>query len=290
MHRTIATLLTLSLLVPAVACNRSKAPMTPTPPDWLEGAVDEQALQAAPSAVRVGDLFKGVAFKEGDRQEWRVTLDGGGCIHLSAAGDQTVEELALYLWGPDGKRLETVRGKTARTMLRHCAPPQARGEYKFEAKVTEGHGHFAVGLYADAEAAPAAAKHEPADAHKTPKETAPKANAPDLDSRVGALAKSSAAGADLVGEPFKGDADSTDWYVALDKGKCYWFVGAGDEGVEKLALYLWDPSDKRVKASKAETNEVTVGHCPDESGMYHFRAQVNGGAGSYQVGLYAKKR
>lgn len=285
MHRTIATALTLSLLLPVAACNRHKAPMTPTPPDWLESAVDDQAKQAAPGAVRVGDLYKGVAFKGGDRQQWHVTLDGGGCIHLSAAGDQTVEEIALYLWGPNGDRLETVRGDTARTVLNHCSPTGAKGEYKFEAKVTDGHGHYAVGLYADA--GEASAKKAPAEPKPKAPANAEKAN---LDERVSTLAKTSAAGAEMVGDPFKGNANSTDWYVALEKGKCYWFVGAGDESIDKLELYLWDPSDKRVKASKAETNSVSVGHCPEVGGMYHFRAQVNGGEGEYQVGLYAKKK
>lgn len=283
MNRTIASALALSLLVPLAACKRNKAPMTPAPPDWLEGAVEEQARMAAPGTVRVGELYKGVAYREGDRQQWHITLDGSGCIHLSAAGDKTVEELALYLWGPDGDRLETVRGDTPRTMLRYCPTQPAKGAYKFEAKVTEGHGHFAVGLYA--QGSPNAAKEGPGD-----KPDQPAAQAVNLDGKMNDLAKTSANGATIVGEPFKGDADSTDWYVALEKGTCYWFVGAAENTVEKLNLFLWDPEDKRIKASKATTNEVTVGHCPDFSGMYHFRAQVNGGAGEYQVGVYAKKK
>jgi hypothetical protein len=287
MYKTIASALTLSLLIPLTACNRSKPPMTPAPPDWLEGAVDEQAKRAAPGAVRVGDLYKGVAFDDGDKQQWRVTISGGGCIHLSAAGDQTVEEIALYLWGPDGDRLETERGDTPRTMLRHCPAEGANGEYKFEAKITEGHGHYAVGLYAEGNSA--AAKAGSADEPKD-RPADPKGEAVDLDARVATLAKTSAAGAQLVGEPFKGTADSTDWYVALENDKCYWFVGAADDEIDKLSLYLWNPDDKRLKASKAETNEVTVGHCPDDSGMFHFRAQTNGGVGEYQVGVYAKKK
>jgi hypothetical protein len=262
--------------------------MTPAPPEWLEAAIDEQAKMAAPDSIRVGDIYKSVAFKEGDRQQWHVTLDGGGCIHLSAAGDQTVEEISLFLWDPSGKRLETVRGKTPRTVLHHCPPPGARGAYKFEAKITEGHGHYAVGLYAQGD--PGAAAKGGSAEKPAAKPSAKPAEKADLDGRMTKLAKTSAAGSAIVGEPFKGSANSTDWYVALEKGNCYWFVGAGDDSIDKLNLYLWDPDDKRVKASKAETNEVTVGHCPDGSGMFHFRAQVNGGEGKYQVGLYAKKK
>ncbi len=301
MFRTTASALALSFLIPFAACKRDRPPLTPDPPDWLEGAVDEQAQRAAPGSVRVGDLYTGLAFDEGDRQQWHVRLSGRGCIHLSAAGDQSVEEIALYLWGPTGKRLETERGSTPRTMLRYCPVYGANGDYKFEAKVTEGHGHFAVGLYAEgdpaaagdpaAEGDPAAAGDAAAKSGSIDKPSAkPDAGAASLDSRVAKLAGTSASGAEMLGEPFNGTADSTDWYVALEKGKCYWFVGAGDDDIDKLSLYLWDPEDKRVKASKAETNEVTVGHCPKSAGMFHFRAQTAGGGGAYQVGIYAKKK
>jgi hypothetical protein len=290
MQKTNITALALSLVVASAACHRDQAPMTPTPPDWLDGAIEEQASQLAPGSVRVGDLFKGTAYDDGDRQQWTITLSGAGCIYLSGVGDQSVEKLSLYLWGPDGERLETTRGDTARTLLTYCPQGPAQGTYKFEAKVADGHGHFAVGLYAQGDPNQPAAPAEPvAKKAKTGKGDKPAKPAANLDGEVVALAKSSAPGADKVGDSFSGDAGSTDWYVALEQGKCYWFVGAGDDSVEKLSLFLWDPSDKRVKASNSETNRVTVGHCPPTGGMYHMRAQVQGGGGEYKVGVFAKK-
>jgi hypothetical protein len=286
MHKTNIAL-ALALVATAVGCNRDRAPMTPVPPDWLDGAVEEQAKQLAPGSVRVGDLYKGTAYDDGDRQQWQVTLSGSGCIHLSGVGDQSVERLSLYLWGPDGERLETVRGDTARTLLSYCPTTPAQGAYKFEAKVADGHGHFAVGLYAQGDPSSPADPGEEPDA-PNPDQPAAKPEV-NLDSEVMALAKSSAPNAQKIGDSFSGDAGSTDWYVALEQGKCYWFVGAGESSVEKLSLYLWDPSDKRVKASNSETNRVTVGHCPPTGGMYHMRAQVQSGEGNYKVGVFAKK-
>jgi hypothetical protein len=93
-----------------------------------------------------------------------------------------------------------------------------------------------------------------------------------------------------VGDFFTGSADKTDWYSALDAGKCYWFIGAGDEGIDQMHLYLWDPEDQRVTANKSTTNRATVGHCPQRSGMYHFQANIVAGTGTYKVGIYAKSK
>jgi hypothetical protein len=120
--------------------------------------------------------------------------------------------------------------------------------------------------------------------------TGPTAPAQDLGAQCDAEAKASAPGAERVGDHFSGNADETDWYTALEVGKCYWFIGVGGEGVNELWLYLWDPADKRITANKAESNKVTVGHCPEKAGMFHFQAKIGSGSGEYKVGVYAKKK
>src|SRR5688572_847357 len=71
MHKTIATMLSLSLLVPVAACRRERAPMTPTPPEWLDTAVTDQVRASAPEAQAIGGIFKGTAFREGDHSQWQ---------------------------------------------------------------------------------------------------------------------------------------------------------------------------------------------------------------------------
>jgi hypothetical protein len=281
MHKSFATLVALSLLVPAGACRRQQAPLTPAPPEWLDTAVTDQAKQHAPDAEAVGEIYKGTAFREGDRTDWQVTLEGGRCYWFSSAGDQTVEELSLYLWDPTGERVSTERGKSPRTVLSYCTPPVMPGLYKVQAKVEEGHGHYALGIYG--KAAPQGPAPAPVPAPAAPK-------GPDLGKVVDDMAKATAPEAERVGEHFSGEADKTDWYVALETGKCYWFIGAGAEDVKELWLYLWDPADKRITVNKSENNRVTVGHCPTSSGMYHFQAKVNSGEGKYKVGVFAKKK
>jgi hypothetical protein len=281
MHKIAAAILTLSLVVPLGACRRQKAPLTPTPPEWLDTAVHEQAKQVSPDSEQVGDVYKATAYREGDRTDWQLSLEASQCYFFSGAGDQTVEELSLYLWDPSGSRVATERGDGPRTVLSYCTPPTMPGLYKFQAKIEEGHGHYAVAVYGKAAPAPVAVP--------VPAPVAAPAG-PDLGKIVDDMAKASAPQAERVGEHFSGEADKTDWYVALETGKCYWFIGAGDDEVDELWLYLWDPQDKRITVNKSENNRVTVGHCPTSSGMYHFQAKVNSGEGKYKVGVFSKKK
>jgi hypothetical protein len=88
----------------------------------------------------------------------------------------------------------------------------------------------------------------------------------------------------------EGSADVTDWYVALEASKCYWFFAVGDQGVERLSLFLWDPNGDRVADSKSETAEVELGHCPKTGGMFHVQAKVASGSGRYGMSVYGKTK
>lgn len=286
-----AVVLGLSLLMALAACRRAKAPLTPGPPEWFEAELHTIATGVAPQAEPVSDTFKALAFKEGDHTDWRIELAAGACYVFVGIGDQTAEELYLNLWDPEDDRVEKKKQSPARVAMEFCA--EKPGVHRIQGKVTEGHGHYAVQVFvnpARGNAPPVAAPRpvaKPSPAGKPAPSTPAPAN---LEGAITALAKSEAAGAEQVGDFFTGSADKTDWYTALDKNKCYWFVGAGDEGVDELHLYLWDPSDKRITANKSTTNRVNVGHCPTVSGMFHFQAKVQAGEGTYEVGVFAKKK
>jgi hypothetical protein len=262
------------------ACNH-KAPISPTAPPWLPTAVQEQAAQQAPDATLVGSIYQGLADGDNIKTDWKVTLEQGKCYWLSGAGDQGIEELALYLWDPKDDRVAKEPGRGPRTILTYC--PEISGMFRFQAKITEGRGHYAVGIYA--KDGPKGAAPPP-----TASATPPPPAAADLGAMADQEAKSAAAGATRVGEFFKGNADETDWYTQLDENKCYWLLGVGSADIKELWLFLWDPDEKRITVNKAETNKVVVGHCPTKSGMYHFQAKVGSGSGPYVVGLYAKDK
>jgi len=260
-----------------------KAPISPTPPPWLPTAVQEQVTQQAPDATLVGNLYPGLADDDNRKTDYNVTLEKGKCYWISAAGDQTIEEIALYLFDPEDHRVAKEPARGPRTvMANYC--PEVTGSFRLQAKITEGRGHFAVGVYA--KGAAVGATPPPAAA---PSATAAP-GAQDLGATADQEAKGAAAGAARVGEFFKGNADETDWYTQLDPTKCYWFLGIGGGEIKELWLFLWDPDEKRIAANKSETNKVVVGHCPAKSGMFHFQAKVGSGSGSYVVGLYAKDK
>ena len=118
------------------------APLPPPKTD-LAGAVERQALQVAPGARRVGELFASAA----STTDWPITLDSGKCYWFIGSGDPgEVKKLTLYLWDPQGRRLTENHSETENVMVGHCAT--APGMYKLEAKVSSGAGQYKVGVYA----------------------------------------------------------------------------------------------------------------------------------------------
>ncbi len=285
MKMSATTVLTLCLLAAVCGCRRDKTPMTPTPPPWLDTAVQEQVQQQGPDTQLLGSIFKGTAFREDQSSEWQVTLEAGQCYWFSGAGDQTVEELYLQLRDPEDDEVADDSNDTPRIVITHC--PEVSGMFTLRAKVTEGHGHYAVGVYGKpttaALAQPTAAPVDTGTAQPS---------GTGLGGVVDEMAKASAPDAQRVGNHLAGATDRSDWYVALESGKCYWFIGAGDAGVVQLTLTLWapPPGEKQIALNQSENNRVTVGHCPANSGMFHIQAKVDGGEGKYMVGVFAKKK
>ena len=299
MRKMLAVLFGLSLLMPLAACKRSKAPLTPQAPDWMEPELAKIAQSMSPGAEQVGQTFKAIAFREDDYTDWRIDLAPGACYLFVGIGDQTSEEMYIALYDPEDDRVNREKEEPARVAMEWCV--EKPGLHRIQGKITEGHGHYAVAVFVKGGAGGHARPPHPGPhpgAHPAPQpEPGPATTDPtpapkprDLEAVITAQAKSGAPGATRIGDFFTGTADKTDWYTALEQGKCYWFMGAGDQGISELHIYLWDPEDKRITANKSATNRVQVGHCPTTSGMYHFQAKVNAGHGTYKVGVFAKKK
>jgi hypothetical protein len=273
-------LLAFALLLVLPGCRRNKnrgpapAPGTP-PPAWLETVVRQQATETDAKAQLISNLYRGYAHDEDEYTQWQVMLETGTCYMFSAAGDQQVEQVYLNLWDPEDDRVAKQKQDGPKGLLQYCA--ETSGMFKLECKITEGRGHYAVGIFAKGGSAaqPTEAPPEPPDA---------------LSDEVEKLAASDAQGAQRVGNFFSGQDAESDWYTALEEDRCYWFVGAGDEGVEQLHLLLWDPKNQPAAENKAGASRVVLGHCPKASGMYRLQAKLGAGKGRYKVGVYAKKK
>ena len=252
--------------------------------------MQEEALKQAPDAQPVGGLYQALADEDNRKSEWSFELQIGNCYWFSAAGDQGVEEISLYLRNPKDHKVAKLGDKGPRVVLNYC--PDMSGMFKLEAKVHHGEGHYAVGLYsrsAQGGAPPVAAQPGPAPTGAKPAPTtAPSGPAGDLATECDNEARAKAQGATRVGNHFSGNADETDWYTQLDVGKCYWLVGVGSPEIKALWVQLWDTEDRPIRQAKSNTNRVVVDYCPTKTGMHHFQAKIGAGSGDYKVGVYAK--
>ena len=272
--------LALALVAASSAGCRRHAPISPTPPPWLDAKVDEQGKAASQGGEVVGTPFHGTSFKQGEGVDFQVMLDATKCYWFSGVGDEQVQKLYLYLWDQNDKRVQTKKVDGPMAVMTHC--PEQSGMFRLQGKADEGVGHFAIGLYA---------KPAPNKVALPPKPEAAKPEGPDLEAMIEKTAASSAPGAKRVGEFFAGSADEQDWSTQLDVGSCYSFIAQGVPGkVKKLYLYLWDPNSKRITESKGESPNATIGHCPKETGMFKFQVKVHSGSGDYKVGVYAKPK
>lgn len=273
----------LSLL--ALAACREPRPVAPAAPAWLDPKVDEAARAASPGGQRVGDFLRGVANDDGDRTSWTVPLDAAHCYNIQAMGDEGVEKIALYLFDPRDKRVESQRSKMASALLYYC--PQIPGLHRLEVKLG-GAGHYSAVVYALGPG-PGQMQGPP----PVPLPPGPMASPPppvDLEDAIARQAQAAAPGATRLGGFFEGHADESAWFTPLVPGKCYWFIGAGEPGrVKKLWLYLWDPQQRRVADSKTPSDTAMIGHCPTQPGMFKFEVKVDSGHGNYKVGVFERK-
>lgn len=256
-----------------------RPPVPPQAPSYLASAAVEQVKARYPDAVEVHEALRGLSYDEDAFKRWDIELEAGRCYYFSGVADRvTAEELELALYDATDDELEDEDADDPpHVLMEYC--PETTATVYLQARIPDGAGHYHIEVYGKPNAAP-----------PPPPEPPPPPPAPvvDLDARVASLAASAAAGAERVGDLYRGTADYTDWYVALEAGKCYWFVGAGDDDVDELYLYLWNPEDDRITQSKPESREVSIGHCPKVSGMHRFQAKVGSGSGAYAVGLYKK--
>ncbi|MEZ4441716.1 MAG: hypothetical protein R3B72_21630 [Polyangiaceae bacterium] len=117
------------------------APPEPEGPD-LRSLVEKEAGSSAPGAERVGDFFT----DRSDKRDWFAALEVGYCYWWIGAGEPgAIDELTLYLWDPDGRRVTQSKSQSHMVTIGHC--PQKGGMHKFQAAIGSGDGKYLVGLY-----------------------------------------------------------------------------------------------------------------------------------------------
>ncbi|WP_394846425.1 hypothetical protein LZC95_03040 [Pendulispora brunnea] len=135
-------------LLGVLGCRPAEEPKTDAPPDWLETQANDEGkvMSSEQHGQRIGDVLRGLALREDDHEDWTVELDGRYCYWFNGAGDETVKGISLYLRDPDNRRASHRHEKTSsRVSLEYC--PRVSGSYRLQAKITSGHGHFAVTIF-----------------------------------------------------------------------------------------------------------------------------------------------
>jgi hypothetical protein len=116
---------------------------------------------------------------------------------------------------------------------------------------------------------------------------------PELEPRAEQEARASAPDGERLGSTLWGvaraDDEFTDWRVQLEAGNCYHFGYAGDRGIDKFAMYIWDPADKRLDSARGRPPEGVFKHCATQNGMYRVQGKVQEGGGHYAVVVYKTK-
>jgi hypothetical protein len=258
-------------------CSRhEKVAIAPEAPVWMDTEIEKQAKTQAPNAQQIGAIMKDGIEELGGMTEFNVQLEDHKCYWFSAVGDEGMSRLGLFVFEGKSKiAAASQKSKDARAVATLCV--KTPGMHRVRIKVGDGAGHVGVGIYGEKalEAPP------PAEAKKQTWE--------EIEAQVSEEAGSAAQGAKQVGKFMRAE-DRQQWSVQMQAGKCYWAVAVGGDGVKELALYLWDPNNKRVADNKMDNKKVSVGHCPTESAMYRFETKLVSGSGKYAVGIYEKAK
>lgn len=246
-------------------------------PDAITSTIEQSANVAAQGAVRIGDFGRG-AGKEGTEANTTFALEAERCYTFFGGASPLVRQVSLYLWDPSGKKVAKEDPfNVPSPVLRYCA--QVTGPFRFQAKLVFGTGDLRYAAYAHPPQAPQAMLAPPGPAGDP------------ISAMVEQQATQFAPGYTKQGEIFRGaGAKNTrsDWTVPLEGGKCYTFIGLGGVGVQKLSLYAWDPSGRRVADRRSDSSQSVMGFCASTPGPYHVQGKIEGGSGDYRMGVYVK--
>jgi len=253
------------------------APSLPAPPPAPKPTI-QVILDSNPTGAKI--LRDGVATAE-TPEALKLTAPATVVLHKDGYADKTVTI--------DPASTRKVMVKLERAHAAAPASPKKKDEHVAVAK-------------APAPAKPSGETIDPYAGGKTPAKSAPtpaKPTAPvaappkshdELSSRVEKQGGGAVPGGHRVGAIYKGAAADeggrSDWFVDLEGGHCYTFVGEGAESVKKLYLYLWGPRGRRLTQTREDTPHAKMVYCTAFPGNYHFQAKVDDGQGEYRVGIY----
>jgi hypothetical protein len=86
------------------------------------------------------------------------------------------------------------------------------------------------------------------------------------------------------------EGQRNDRLIVLRGGLCYRILGAGDDQVEDLDLFLYDPNGVQTHQDPGQDRFPVLGLqaeiCPATSGAYRLQTLMYKGSGAYALGVY----
>jgi hypothetical protein len=256
------------------------------------------AQAGAPGQPPASQVFGGT-FAWRRPYSFPVTMEAGRCYTILGVGGPGVVDLDLFLFDPGNQRVALDRETNNFPRISYCA--SFPGAYRIEAKVKRGAGEVALRAY-HYSSAPSANAPPPIVIQDVPPPAPivvippPPPGEPDPGPDVLSLAVDqqsgvSAPGYQRLGAIYRGagsDGSRSDWYLPLEAGRCYMFIGAGGAGIGRLYLYLWGPDGRRVTERRNPSPLTVMPFCAPYPGSYHMQAKIGEGAGEYRVGVYVR--
>lgn len=118
------------------------------PADTLAGEVWAWAKKDLPGFEPSGEYQRG-SLAEGESQEGALVFEDGRCARVLAVGDNTITDLDLSLYDPNGSivRRDTAEGPRAEAGLLHPVCPSQPGVFHVRVTARKGAGAYALRSY-----------------------------------------------------------------------------------------------------------------------------------------------
>lgn len=105
--------------------------------------------------------------------------------------------------------------------------------------------------------------------------------------------KRHAAGLVALGKPIAGtlaQGARSDHLLVLESGRCYKIVGVGEDGVQDMDLFLYDPQGVQANQDASQDRFPVLGEqieiCPFRSGAYRLQVQMYQGGGRFAIATF----
>jgi hypothetical protein len=69
---------------------------------------------------------------------------------------------------------------------------------------------------------------------------------------------------------------TSDWTIPLLAGQCYAFGYGADGDVGRVAMYIWDPANRRVEHARGRPEQGVFTYCAASNGIHRLEAKAAG--------------